>query len=70
MFCGQRQKKRCQSNARLLRDSRTLYAHSGDDRDRAGLGWVAGDTGDVERLVNLPIWGMVGVDDKKDRTTG
>ena len=36
----------------------------------APCGFSAGDTGDVEHLVNLPIWGMVGGDDKKDRTTG
>jgi predicted peptidase len=29
-----------------------------------------GDSGDVERLVNLPIWGMVGGGDKKDRVAG
>ena len=29
-----------------------------------------GDSGDVERLVNLPIWGMVGGADKKDRVAG
>ena len=29
-----------------------------------------GDSGDVERLVDLPIWGMVGGDDKKDRIEG
>ena len=28
------------------------------------------DSGDVECLVNLPIWGMVGGDDKKDRVAG
>ncbi len=36
----------------------------------APCGFSAGDTGDMEPLVNLPIWGMVGGDDKKDRTTG
>ena len=35
----------------------------------APCGFPAGDTGDVERLVNLPIWGMAGGDDK-NRTTG
>jgi len=34
----------------------------------SGIG--IGDSGDVERLVNLPIWGMVGGDDKKDRVAG
>jgi hypothetical protein len=36
----------------------------------APCGFSAGDTGDVERLVNLPIWAMVGGDDKKDRVKG
>lgn len=36
----------------------------------APCGFSAGDTGDMERLVNLPIWGMVGGADKKERTTG
>ena len=35
----------------------------------APCGFSAGNTGDVERLVNLPIWGMAGGDDK-NRTTG
>ena len=35
----------------------------------APCGFQAGNTGDVERLVNLPIWGMAGGDDK-NRTTG
>ena len=29
-----------------------------------------GDSGDVDHLVNLPIWGMVGGADKKDRVAG
>jgi predicted peptidase len=29
-----------------------------------------GDSGDVASLVNLPIWGMVGGGDKKDRVAG
>ena len=36
----------------------------------APCGFSAGDNGDVERLVNLPIWGMVGGGDKKDRVAG
>jgi pimeloyl-ACP methyl ester carboxylesterase len=36
----------------------------------APCGFSASDTGGVEHLINLPIWGMVGGDDKKDRTTG
>jgi len=35
----------------------------------APCGFPAGDTGDVERLVNLPIWGMAGGADG-ERTTG
>lgn len=35
----------------------------------APCGFSAGDTGDAERLVNLPIWGMAGGDDG-DRATG
>ena len=35
----------------------------------APCGFSAGDTGDVEHLVNLPIWGMAGGNDK-NRTTG
>ena len=34
----------------------------------SGIG--IGDSGDVERLVDLPIWGMVGEADKKDRVAG
>jgi hypothetical protein len=36
----------------------------------APSGFSAGDTGDVERLLNLPIWAMVGGDDKRDRVRG
>lgn len=35
----------------------------------APSGFSAGDTGNPERLVNLPIWGMAGADDE-DRATG
>ena len=35
----------------------------------APCGFSAGDTGDLERLVYLPIWGMAGGDDG-NRTTG
>ena len=34
----------------------------------SGIG--IGDIGDVEGLVDLPIWGMVGGADKKDRVAG
>ncbi|MHC4168346.1 MAG: carboxylesterase family protein, partial [Planctomycetota bacterium] len=36
----------------------------------APCGFSAGGTGDVERLVDLPIWAMIGGDDKIDRVTG
>jgi predicted peptidase len=49
------------------------WAWINDSPDRfaaaAPCGFSAGDTGDVERLVNLPIWGMAGGDDG-NRTVG